>query len=119
MSKTTEIREICGDYAFDVEYSKDFVFTMFFNSLRNAKTVKRCIEVDDSVPNTAVAVDFVEVVRCKDCRCWEKIGIDPITNYTFGYCRHYQWQDEENSRETNGQDYCSYGERRKENVNRN
>lgn len=63
MSKCTEIREVCGDYAFDVEYSKDFSFTMFFNSLRNAKTVKRCIEVDDSVPNAATAVDFVEVVR--------------------------------------------------------
>ena len=53
--------------------------------------------------------DVVEVVRCRDCRCWEEIGFDPITEYTFGYCRHYQWQDEENSRETNGQDYCSYG----------
>lgn len=68
MSKCTEIREFCGDYAFDVEYSKDFSFTMFFNSLQNAKTVKRCIEVDDSVPNVATAVDFVEVVRCKDCK---------------------------------------------------
>lgn len=68
MSKTTEIREICGDYAFDVEYSADNVFTMFFNSRRNAETVKRCIEVDDSVPNVATAVDFVEVVRCKDCK---------------------------------------------------
>lgn len=67
----------------------------------------------------APTAEVVEVVRCKDCRCWERIGIDPITNYTFGYCRHYQWQDEENSRETDGQDYCSYGERRKENVNRN
>ena len=55
--------------------------------------------------------DVVEVVRCKDCRYWEEIGFDPITEYTFGYCRHYQWQDEENSRETNGQDYCSYGRR--------
>jgi hypothetical protein len=61
MSKCTEIREICGDYAFDVEYSQDNKFTMFFNSLRNAQTVKRCIEVDDSVPNVATAVDFVEV----------------------------------------------------------
>lgn len=68
MSKCTEIREICGDYAFDVEYSKDYTFTMFFNSRRNAETVKRCIEVDDSVPNAATAVDFVEVVRCRDCK---------------------------------------------------
>lgn len=67
MSKVLEIREICGDYALDVEYSKDYTFTMFFNSRRNAETVKRCIEVDDSVPNAATAVDFVEVVRCSAC----------------------------------------------------
>lgn len=68
MSKVSEIKEICGDYAIDIEYSKDYTFTMFFNSRRNAETVKRCIEVDDSVPNVATAVDFVEVVRCKDCK---------------------------------------------------
>ena len=67
MSKVSDIREFCGDYAIDIEYAKDFTFTMFFNSRRNAETVKRCIEVDDSVPNAATAVDFVEVVRCKDC----------------------------------------------------
>jgi hypothetical protein len=68
MSKVLDIREVCGDYALDVEYSADYTFTMFFNSRRNAETVKRCIEVDDSVPNVATAVDFVEVVRCRDCR---------------------------------------------------
>ena len=72
MSKCSEIRDFCGDYAFDVEYSADNEFTMFFNSYRNAKTVKRCIEVDDSVPNVATAVDFVEVVRCKDCKHCEQ-----------------------------------------------
>lgn len=68
MSKCTEIKEICGDYTFAVEYSANNKFRMFFNSRRNAETVKRCIEVDDSVPNVATAVDFVEVVRCKDCK---------------------------------------------------
>jgi hypothetical protein len=96
MSKCTEIREICGDYAFDVEYSKDFSFTMFFNSLRNAQTVKRCIEVDDSVPNVATAVDFVEVVRCKDCK-----------HATFYSCGNdvCSGTDDENF-------FCSYGERK-------
>lgn len=68
MSHVSDIREICGDYAIDVKYSDDQQFTLFFNSRRNAQTVKRCIEVDDSIPNVATAVDFVEVVRCKDCR---------------------------------------------------
>lgn len=92
MSKCTEIREICGDYAFDVEYSEDFSFTMYFNSMRNAKTVKRCIEVDDSVPNAATAVDFVEVVRCKDCDvphnkwtgCPHLNGLIPPPNFFCG-----------------------------------
>lgn len=75
MSKCSEIRDICGDYAFDVEYSEDNKFTMFFNSRRNAETVKRCIEVDDSVPNVATAVDFVEVVRCKDCANGQRCNI--------------------------------------------
>ena len=98
MSKVSEIREICGDYALDVEYSKDFTFTMFFNSRRNAETVKRCIEVDDSVPNVATAVDFVEVVRCKDCK-----------HCDHGVCIH-----DFACNLIRADDYCSYGERREE-----
>lgn len=101
MSKTTEIRDFCGDYAFDVEYSADNVFTMFFNSRRNAETVKRCIEVDDSVPNVATAVDFVEVVRCRDCKHF--VTDDDGFNYCFA------------STGLDGKlpdDYCSGGERR-------
>lgn len=67
MSHVSDIREICGDYAIDVKYSDDQQFTLFFNSRRNAQTVKRCIEVDDSIPNAATAVDFIEVVRCGEC----------------------------------------------------
>lgn len=108
MSKCTEIREICGDYAFDVEYSKDVSFTMFFNSLRNAKTVKRCIEVDDSVPNAATAVDFVEVVRCKNCRYCETrypsktINEEPKEVHSCQVHWHMVLPD----------GYCSYGERK-------
>lgn len=98
MSKCTEIREICGDYAFDVQYSEDNVFTMFFNSRRNAQTVKRCIEVDDSVPNVATAVDFVEVVRCKDCK-----HKNPLCSKCM---RDNLWHDED--------DFCSYGERKEQ-----
>ena len=102
MSKVLEIREICGDYALDIEYSKDYTFTMFFNSRRNAETVKRCIEVDDSVPNVATAVDFVEVVRCKDCIFCKA---SEVTNsYYCDWHREYY--------ETYPNDYCSYGERK-------
>lgn len=110
MSKCTEIRDICGDYAFDVEYSENNKFTMFFNSYRNAKTVKRCIEVDDSVPNVATAVDFVEVVRCKEC-----------VFYKANSCFNRQW-DFESSVEiplVRDNDFCSYGERREKMENLN
>lgn len=102
MSKCTEIREFCGDYAFDVEYSENNKFTMFFDSLRNAQTVKRCIEVDDSVPNVATAVDFVEVVRCRDC----KYSPD-IKTVTKGMrlCRKFR-------AEVRPDDFCSHGERK-------
>ena len=108
MSKCGEIRDVCGDYALDVEYSKDFTFTMFFNSRRNAETVKRCIEVDDSVPNAATAVDFVEVVRCRDCKYCEKlwpvkeIDKDAVVGYKCILNRNYK----------NANGFCDYGERR-------
>lgn len=114
MSKCTEIRDFCGDYAFDVEYSEDNKFTMFFNSRRNAETVKRCIEVDDSVPNAATAVDFVEVVRCKDCKYYTEHYQG--TDGEYGRCDHPQQEYEIECYDmwvvTNPDDYCSYGERR-------
>ena len=67
MNKCTPIKDFLGDYAFDVEYAPGYKFTLYFNSRKNAETVKRCIEVDDSIPNAATPVDFVEVVRCKNC----------------------------------------------------
>ena len=112
MSKCTEIREICGDYAFDVEYSEDNKFTMFFGSLRNAQTVKRCIEVDDSVPNVATAVDFVEVVRCKDCEyCYR--SIDPKTKVSIQVCGYVGYNPVQSSQVTDN-DFCSHGERKEQ-----
>lgn len=111
MSKVLEIREVCGDYALDVEYSKDYTFTMFFNSRRNAETVKRCIEVDDSIPNVATAVDFVEVVRCKDCKYAEHWHNDELDCR----CPNAPWSSDEYAILINKNDYCSYGERKEEN----
>lgn len=102
MSKCTDIKDFCGDYSFDVEYSKDNRFTMFFNSLHNAETVKRCIEVDDSVPNVATAVDFVEVVRCKDCEHWGGV--------IYGFvCRKFSGIETKIC--MHADDFCSYGAR--------
>ena len=103
MSFVSDIRDICGDYAIDIKYSgadSKEAITLFFNSRRNAETVKRVIEADDSVPNVATAVDFVEVVRCKDCghkgSAFCMAGDFPLT------------KENENC-------FCSYGERRAEN----
>ena len=113
MSKCTEIRDFLGDYAFDVEYSRDNKFTMFFNSRRNAETVKRCIEVDDSVPNAATPVDFVEIIRCKDCKWWYERGFDPILNWYYGRCeRPLGEYNESDGFETVDKDFCSYAERK-------
>ena len=99
MSKVSEIREVCGDYAIDIEYSKDFTFTMFFNSRRNAETVKRCVEVDDSVPNVATAVDFIEVVRCMNCQFWTGTNYDGCCKKSGDVIRY-------------ALDFCSRGERK-------
>lgn len=93
-----KIREICGDYALDIERGGDKVFTIYFNSHRNAETVKRCIEVDRSVPNVATAVDFVEVIRCKDCK----------------YCLHSYCLNSGIRHFVNENDYCSFAERKDE-----
>jgi hypothetical protein len=111
MSKVSEIREICGDYAIDIEYSKDYTFVMFFNSRRNAETVKRCIEVDDSVPNVATAVDFVEVVRCKDCKHLEIINGKEI----YAKCRMTDLEFKPFDIDTR-KHYCSWGERREDDA---
>ena len=122
MSKCTEIRDFLGDYAFEVEYSENNKFTMFFNSMRNAKTVKRCIELDDSVPNVATAVDFVEVIRCRDCKYWDK---DNIKQHTYSSEDSTPADFAECTRFSNWfvcqllrfNDYCSLAERRENNEN--
>lgn len=51
------------------------------------------------------AVDAVIVTRCKDCDAWKRnVGIVDSPN---GHCF-------EHDIDTNGQDFCSYGERREE-----
>ena len=49
------------------------------------------------------AADVAEVVRCRDCVAWKRnVGIVDSPN---GHCF-------EHDIDTNGQDFCSYGERR-------
>lgn len=94
--KGIEIRDFCGDYALDIPMGDRSVHTIYFNSYRNAKTVKRIMEVDDSVPNAATVCDMVEVVRCKDCK-----------HFVSEVCRHDFAMNL-----SRGDDFCSYGERK-------
>ena len=109
MSWVSEVQDICGDYMIDIKHYKDQkeAITLFFNSSRNAETVKRCLEVDDSVPNVATAVDFVEVVRCKDCKFYEEVEYFSCDseNPTKNVCRLL-------TRQMQSDDFCSYGKRR-------
>ena len=55
----------------------------------------------------APTVDAVTVVRCKDCKQWRRnIG---FTDNPNGHCFYHDI-------DTNGFDFCSYGERRKDNA---
>lgn len=48
MVLVSEIKDICGDYYIQIIYHEDQIkpITLFFNSYKNAATVKRCIEED-------------------------------------------------------------------------
>lgn len=67
------------------------IFIVTLNEIRNAPTI-----------------DAVPVVRCKDCVCAEKF---PHEENVFK-CTHPQWDKSEYG--VYEDDYCSYGERRKD-----
>lgn len=60
--------------------------------------------------------DFVEVVRCKDCEHWKRVGSDNIFEKDFGECRCEFWADDSwmgNCRkETYESSFCSFGKRK-------
>ena len=61
------------------------------------------IQIAEETIDDAPTVDAVEVVQCKDCKQWcRNIGITESPN---GHCFYHDI-------ETNGHDFCSYGERR-------
>lgn len=62
---------------------------------------------------------MVPVVRCRDCIVFEEIGKYPTNKgeTPFGYCYHWQYEQGMSPNEVDGNDFCSYGERRKSNEN--
>ena len=69
--------------------------------------------------NQANTVDAVPVVRFRDCIAFEEIGKYPTNKggTPFGYCYHWQYEQGMSPNEVDGNDFCSYGERRKSNEN--
>lgn len=102
-----EIREICGDWALDINNFNGGKITIYFNSRQNALNVKRILEVDDSIPNAATVCDMQEVVRCKDCKHFR--FSDEFSDM-YGEC------SQAHMRIVRPDDFCSYGERKDENV---
>ena len=51
--------------------------------------------------------DLVEVVRCKDCKYWNCVGISTKHMGCSIFCGAY-----EREYPTNPEDFCSYGERK-------
>lgn len=58
----------------------------------------------------------VEVVRCKDCACFEEkyrtVGEETGKVYCGGYCYHWDYEQGMSPNQVDGDDFCSYGERR-------
>ena len=97
----SEVCEICGDWALDIDNFNGGKITIYFNSRQNALNVKRILEVDDSVPNAATVCDMHEVVRCKDCK-------------HLMFSDMYAECSQAHMGIVRPDDFCSYGERKDE-----
>lgn len=64
----------------------------------------------------APTVDAVPVVRCRDCITFEEIGKHPTNKggTSFGYCYHWQYEQGMSPNEVDGDDFCSYGEKKED-----
>lgn len=62
----------------------------------------------------SLTVDAVPVVRCRDCIEFEEIGKHPTNKggTPFGHCYHWQYKQGMSPNEVDGNDFCSYGERK-------
>lgn len=87
MDNKLKIREVCGDYALDIPFADGSVNTIYFNSKRNAETVKHIIEVDGSKPNEATVCDMREIKHGK----WIEYDNGVQTCSECG--EEHEWQD--------------------------
>lgn len=85
--KELKIREVCGDYALDIPFADGSVNTIYFNSKRNAETVKHIIEVDGSNSNNATECEMEEIRHGK----WIEYDNGVQTCSECG--EEHEWQD--------------------------
>lgn len=75
---------------------------------------KLICEVLEEIPT----VDAVPVVRCKDCVEFEQKGKYPARmpeypdEMPYGYCYHWDYEEGMLPNQVDGDDFCSYGERK-------
>lgn len=68
---------------------------------------------DDALHNlkSLPAADVAPVVRCRDCRCFERQG-EYNGGMPYGYCYHWDYEQGGLPNMVDGSDFCSYGERK-------
>lgn len=99
IEKELKIRDACGDYALDIPFADGSVKTIYFNSKRNAETVKHIIEVDGSKLNEATVREMEEIMHGKKMTNFEKIKsmskeqmthfvLDALNNDVCDYCKN-------------------------------
>ena len=93
-----QISEIADDTYNPVEDIEELLRQRMSETAREIDALKKAQN-----NNAAPAADVVEVVHCKGCDAWKRnVGIADSPN---GHCF-------EHDIDTNGRDFCSYGERK-------
>lgn len=77
---------------------------------RTAERFATFCALADAVEEMPTA-DAVVVTRCKDCTKFEQKG-KYYNGRPFGYCYHWDYEEGSSPNEVDGDDFCSYGERR-------
>lgn len=86
-------------------------FAFQYKDLLNEQIVVQTVYSDlAKALNTAPTIDAVEVVRCKDCECFEETLHNEYVHW--GYCYHWDYETGMSPNQVDADDYCSYGVRR-------
>ncbi|MBO5955752.1 MAG: hypothetical protein J6Q10_03010 [Clostridia bacterium] len=105
-----EIKDVVCDYGI----YEDGELILILDSAHNAHLVKRILEIEQSVPNIATPADFVEVVRCKDCKWYQESRILPPNKFCFRL--KHPVEDRQIGYNFSPDDFCSYGERKENDL---